>query len=140
MARLGRKALQNFEIDSRRRQEATNRKPPSSTSTPQHQHQREGALANGSSSLDLLSSAAEAAQHDQRCSTGQIPIPLDLFNMEQDTRNLASPANFEALRESTQEAGGFEDMDALFGGYLDLAFPTNFLDPLFLDEETEQMQ
>jgi len=33
------------------------------------------------------------------------------------------------------ERNGFDDIDALFGEYLDLSLPTNFWDPIFIGNE-----
>jgi hypothetical protein len=117
MARLGQKALHQIQG-----QPQTSRVPPRQQNEPPKQ-------VSGASELETIH---DPPDHDsvpakrQRTNGHGIVSPPD---MPLDT--LPAPLNLDIQ-------DGFADIDTLFGEFLDISLPTNFWDPIFMEEQNSQ--
>ena len=83
------------------------------------------------SGLDVLSSAAEA--HAQTAEQGGVSSTQSTEGF--DYRDTVAHAEFsDTLDPRMQDSKGFQDLDTLFGDFVDLSMPTFFQDPLFENE------
>lgn len=137
MSRLGRKTLQQIE-GARPNSDEKSKSQPQPFSRAARQ---QSTLENGLSSLDHgqstpLSTQCYEGGHMEMNSTslkdcdslyGEPPI-----SSPQDT---VSQSLERQISAEDSERNGFDDIDALFGEYLDLSLPTNFWDPIFIGNE-----
>lgn len=142
MVKLGRKALLSMKESNRSRKHRKNRPDRVWEGNPEQQRKvTDQSLSHETSNRSGVSLLLEAGQSiaGQPTLAGQTDSEVTVV-MEPVSHPLqATPGSVDSLTdlspyEEEPQAGTVEDIDALFGGYLDLAFPTSFLDPIFMDE------
>jgi hypothetical protein len=130
MGRLGHKALHQIEG-----------KPQTSSRDTMHQQQQIESVPKqvtaGTSvaeGLDTMNFAPSGNEHDQARA-----LRNTNYNVSADpsTPETAIDALQPPLGEldATSMQDGFADIDMLFGEFLDLSLPTNFWDPIFMEEQ-----
>jgi hypothetical protein len=87
-----------------------------------------GSIPSASNAVTPASTTQLATDNYSRGVSGYVPPPVAPQEGLTD-----SPADFQRVEENRQ--GALEDIDVLFGDFLDLSLPTNFWDPVFLTEE-----
>jgi hypothetical protein len=120
MARLGRRALREINVA----------KPGLQRSQGQgvRQLMDPGSIQSASNAVTPASTTQLATDNYSRGVSGCVPAPVAPREGLTD-----SPADLQRVEENRQ--GALEDIDVLFGDFLDLSLPTNFWDPVFLTEE-----
>jgi hypothetical protein len=120
MARLGRRALREIDVA----------KPGLQRSQGQgvRQLMDSESIPSASNALTTASTTQRAA--DSPGVSGY--VPADVAPREGPTDSSA-----ELQRDEENREGALEDIDMLFGDFLDLSLPTNFWDPVFLADEDE---
>ncbi|KAJ9357271.1 transcriptional regulator family: Fungal Specific TF [Paecilomyces variotii] len=123
MFRLGRRALKQIEDARARPYEATahqSRVPlvPSSRRHVVHD--------------EVLSETTKPTTPEQEAD--HVATDLNIEDPSSGRTDLAPTGGPSSLDEGF-DRGNFEDIDTLFGEYLDLSLPTNFWDPMFMVEE-----
>ncbi|KAF7155027.1 hypothetical protein CNMCM5623_005235 [Aspergillus felis] len=120
MARLGRRALREIDVA----------KPGLQRSQEQgvRQLMDPGSIPSVSDAVTTASTAQLAADDYSPGVSGCVPAPVAPLEGPTD-----SPTELHRVEENRQSA--LEDIDVLFGDFLDLSLPTNFWDPVFLTEE-----
>ncbi|RAH77480.1 hypothetical protein BO86DRAFT_451003 [Aspergillus japonicus CBS 114.51] len=121
MARLGRKALHQIDVGNPKYQ--------------LHDHENEQPLDHPSVCTPRFSEETMPVLLPSSSNAGQgihTDILLPMYTQAQPTPNALGVQNTSS---SDHECGRFADIDFLFGEFLDLSLPTNFLDPVFLSPE-----
>lgn len=120
MARLGRRALHEINVA----------KPSLQRSQGQgvQRLMDPGSVPSASNAVTHASTTQLATDNHSPGVSGRAPAPVA---PQGDPVEL--PADLQRVQENRQ--GALEDIDVLFGDFLDLSLPTNFWDPVFLTEE-----
>ncbi|GIC84900.1 transcription factor domain-containing protein [Aspergillus udagawae] len=120
MARLGRRALREINVA----------KPGLQRSQGQAARQLmdPGSTPSVSNAVTTASTTQLAADNYSPGVAGCVPAPIAPQESPTDP-----PRELQRVEENRQ--GALEDIDVLFGDFLDLSLPTNFWDPVFLTEE-----
>ncbi|EDP54265.1 putative fungal-specific transcription factor [Aspergillus fumigatus] len=120
MARLGRRALHEINVA----------KPSLQRSQGQgvRRLMDPGSVPSASNAVTHASTTQLATDNHSPGVSGRAPAPVA---PQGDPVEL--PADLQRVQENRQ--GALEDIDVLFGDFLDLSLPTNFWDPVFLTEE-----
>ncbi|RHZ71174.1 hypothetical protein CDV55_108643 [Aspergillus turcosus] len=118
MARLGRRALREIDVA----------KPVLQRSQGQGVRQLMDSESIPSASNALTTASTTQLAADSPGVSGY--VPADVAPQEGPTVSSA-----ELQRDEENREGALEDIDVLFGDFLDLSLPTNFWDPVFLAEE-----
>lgn len=120
MARLGRRALREINVAKRGLQR--------SQGQGVRQLMGPGIIPSASNAVTPASTTQVATDNYSPDVSGCVPGPVAPQEGPTD-----SPADLQRVEENRQ--GALEDIDVLFGDFLDLSLPTNFWDPVFLTEE-----
>lgn len=83
--------------------------------------------------LDVLSSAAEAHANTNQHRQPSTSITIDEIYNPNVVNGQVHENNFEPALD--QQLSNFDDLDALFGDFVDLSMPTLFQDPLFENQQ-----
>jgi hypothetical protein len=131
MARLGRKALQQIEHEHSRR----------GTPEPVHVQARVSGAVTDSSVQAVDNDNAPMISGSVGAESSQKVVGVDsaMAPVVSGTGSEAGMGNsmMEVDHSNGLDSGmhGFADIDTLFGEFLDLSLPTNFWDPIFLEDD-----
>lgn len=138
MSLLGRKTLQQIEGTRYSGFEKSKSQPGPSSRVARRQStlgNEVSSLSHGQSAAPLLAECYDGGHMEMDSTSQKDCNPLcgePLISPPQDTVAQSLECRLPA---EDSERNGFEDIDALFGEYLDLSLPTNFWDPIFMRNE-----
>jgi hypothetical protein len=138
MAKLGRKALKSIErpfIDDIAQVTSMMEEAVAPCKPLANQIQAVGVDSKTSeqTGLDVLSSAAEAHANTNQQRRPSTSITIDATYDPNVTNGQLNETSVEPALG--QEVRNFDDLDALFGDFVDLSMPTFFQDPLFENQQ-----